>query len=259
MRHLPLSLGLLAALCPVPGAAPGQDRAPIELPKDPAAAVITLDFQGGGILRKNQEPQLLIRADGTAIVGDPYGLGKRVETKLTPAELQALLRYALHDQQFFEFDAEKVKAVVQEIQKKQGVAVAIGGASTTVIKIRTAAKEHEARCYALGTVAGQYKEVKALGQLAAVEKRLQRALYEATGGGAAELTKLRDLANGRLKKEYPDAAPLTADDLMFARWANGTLEVRYFRQGPQPGTFVSAQVSRPAQGEPKVFVKAKVK
>jgi hypothetical protein len=259
MRHVPLPLGLLAALCLVPGATRGQDKPPIELPKDPATPVITLDFLGGGILRKNQEPQLLIRADGTVIVGDPYGIGKRVEAKITPAELQALLRYTIREQHFFDFDADKVKAAVADIQRKKGIGIAIGGGSTTVIAIKTAAKEHAARYYALGTVAEQYKEVKALGQLLAVERRLQRTMYQATAGGAADLDKLRKLANERLKKEYPDAAPLTADDLMFARWAKDTLEVRFFRRGAQAGTFVSAQVSRPAQGEPTVFVKAKVK
>ena len=240
--------------------AQGQDKAPIELPKDPTTPVITLDFQGGGILRKNQEPHLVIRADGTVTVGDPYGVGSRIETRIPVAEVQALLRFAIRDQHFFDFDDAKVKAAIAEIQKKKGIATRVTGASSTIVRIKTAVKEHEAKYYALSTVANQYKEVKELGQLLAVEQRLSRVKNEAIAGGSAEVVKLLTLANEHLRKEFPDAQPLTPSDLQSARWqGEDTLIVSFFRRGAQPDLFVASTVTRPAKGEVKVFVKAKVK
>jgi len=204
MRQSPFLIGLIATLLSA-AVAQGQDRAPIELPKDPTTPVITLDFRGGRLVRKNQEPQLTIRADGTVIVGDPFGHGKRVEGKIRIAEVQALLRYAIRDQHFFDFDPEKVKAAIAEIQKKKGVAIRVGDGSTTTIRLQTAAKEHQAGYYALSTFANQYKEVKALTQLLAVEQRLNRVRYEVTAGGSDEVAKLLKLANEHLRKEYPDA------------------------------------------------------
>jgi hypothetical protein len=255
----PLTL-LLATLLLDAAAVQGQDKVPIELPGDATTAVITFDHIGGGILRKDKEPQLIIRANGAVVIGDPYGLGKRVETKIPVAQLQALLRFIVQEQHFFDFDEAKVKAAIQEEMKKKGVGIAVGGGSTTVIRIKTAAKEHEARYYALGTFAKQYKDIKALAQLEAVEQRLTRVVNESVAGGPEEIAKLLALVNDRLKKEYPDAPPLTAAELQSARWqGQDTLIVRFFRGGDQPGTFVSGQVTRPAKGEPKLFVKAKLK
>ena len=186
-----------------PARAPAQAQDPIESP-DPTTPVITLDFQGGRPLRQNQEPHLLIRADGTVIVGNPYGFGKRFE-KVPLVEVQALLRFAIKEQHFLDFDDGKVKAAIAEIHKKEGVAARINGKSITIIRIKTAAKVHEARVYALATVANQYREIKALSQLREVEQRLTRVKLEATAGGAAEVVKMLTLANERLRMEYPDA------------------------------------------------------
>jgi hypothetical protein len=260
MRHRFPVLGAIAALLLGAGAAPGQDKGPIELSKDPTTPVIVLDFEGGGIIRKDKEPHLVIRADGTVTVGNPFGFGKRVQTRIPAAEVQALLRYAIREQQFFDFDAEKVKAAVADEMKKSGMGIAVGGGSTTVIRIKTAAKEHEGRYYAASAFANQYKDLKALAQFVAVERRLSRAMYEATAGGPEEVGKLVQVVNERLKKEYPDAAPLTAADLQSARWqGEDTLVATFTRMGAQPNSFVTGTVTRPAKGEAKVFVKAQGK
>ena len=83
--------------------------------------------------------------------------------------------------------------------------------------------------------------------------------HEATAGGSAEVVKLLTLANEHLRKEYPDAQPLTPTDLQSAHWQQDTLVVSFSRQGAQPGLFVAGTVTRPAQGEVKVVVKAKLK
>jgi hypothetical protein len=260
MRRPPLVVGLLAALFLSAGAVQAQDKPAIELPKDPTTPVITFDYFGGGIKRQNDEPLLIIRADGTVNVGNPYGVGKSVTTKIRIAEVRELLRYAIQEQHLLDFDQDKVKAAVADEMKKAGTGIAVGGGSTTIIRIKTAAKEHEARYYAPAAFAQQYKNIKALGELVAVEQRLQRVVHEAVAGGPDEITKALALVNERLKKDYPDARPLTAADLQAARWqGQDTLIVSFFRRGAQPDLFVAGTVTRPAKGDPTVFVKAKVK
>ena len=144
MRFLIVPLGTLAALL-VGAAAPGQEKPRIDLPRNGTTPVITLDYLGGAMKRGNDEPHLVIQADGTVIVGNPYVIGKHVETKIPLVEVQALLRYIVHEQHFFDFDPAKAKAAVQEEQKKNGVAVDVGDGSTTIIRIKTAAREYEVK------------------------------------------------------------------------------------------------------------------
>ena len=115
----------------------------------------------------------------------------------------------------------------------KGVGVDPGEGLTTIIRIKTAAKEHEVKVFALANHVNQYKEIKALAQLLAVEQRLNRVKQEATAGGSAEVGKLLALANEQLRKEYPDAQPLTAVDLQAARWQQDTLVVSFFRLRPR--------------------------
>lgn len=259
MRPFSLLFTLCATLLSA-GSAQAQDRTPIELPRDAATPVITFDYLGGGLKRASDEPQMVIQADGTVIVGNPFAIGKRVEGKIPLVEVQALLRFIVREQHFFDFDIEKVKLEIAEEQKKmKGIGIAVGGGSTTVIRVKTAAKEHEARYYALGTYANQYKGVKALAQLSEVEKRLTQVMNVTTAGGAEEMTKLLNQVNEQLKKEYRDAQPLTMNDLQSARWQGADLVVRFFRAGAENGTYVSGTATRPDGSAAKVDVKAKLK
>ncbi len=256
MRQFTLSGGLIAALLLGASAARGQA---VDLPRDPKAVVITLDHQGGGMKRADPEPVLAIHADGSVVVGNPFAIGKRVEAKIPVAEVQALLRYIVQEQHFFDFDEAKAKAAIADEVKKKGMGIGVGGASTTVIRVKTAAKEHEAKYYGLAAFAQHYKDIKALTQLAAVERRLQRVMYESLAGGPNTIAKLLAVANERLKKDYPDARPLTTADLEFARWHAGDLTVRFFRRGERPDLFVAATVMQPDPGAAKATVKAKLK
>jgi hypothetical protein len=152
----------------------------IPLPKDPKAAVITLDYRGGFTPpRRSEDPYLVIRADGSVIVTDPFGQQKTVETRLAAKDLQALLRFAIVDNNFFGFDAAKVAAAVKAEQAKKGPGLAIADAATTIIRISADGKANEAKYYALGMAANQYPAVKELGQLRAIEQKLMAVMKDA--------------------------------------------------------------------------------
>jgi RNA polymerase sigma factor (sigma-70 family) len=207
----------------------------IKLPADPNAAVITIDFLGGGIRRISNDPVMIIRGNGTVTVSDPWGFGAAGESKLTPRELQDLLQFIIRDRNFFGFNAEKVQKAVGEQVKAGGPAIAVGGGSTVIVRINADGKEHEARYYAVETFAKQYPKVKELGQLRDIADRLQ----------------------------YPTAPALTAADISTAVKRDGKTIVNFQRLGidaaKDPRTHVRANLVRPEKGEPKITVEAVLK
>src|SRR4051812_35984928 len=62
--------------------------------------VILMDSKGGMLRRVSEDPQLKVLADGTVLVGDPFGLGRAAEGKLSLEELQGLLRFVLDEEKF---------------------------------------------------------------------------------------------------------------------------------------------------------------
>src|SRR5690242_8910982 len=94
-----LALGLSAAI---------QQSPTIQLPQDRTAAVITMDLVSSfGLSRKDNRPALTIRADGAVQVVDSSGVVPAIEAKLSSDELQDLLRFAINEYHFFDFDNER--------------------------------------------------------------------------------------------------------------------------------------------------------
>src|SRR5262249_50622123 len=126
--------------------------------------------------RVNDGPFLAVHADGTVQVGAPFGPGKPFRTKIPVKEVQALLDYAVKEKQFFQLDAKRIQA---EIEKDSGGGFAgVIDASDTVVRVRTAEREHEVRFNALGFVARQYPKIERLVQLNDVAERLERLLKD---------------------------------------------------------------------------------
>jgi hypothetical protein len=237
---------------PAPPEAKGPD---IKLPADPKAAVITFDHMGGGIRRVNNDPVMIIRADGTVTVSDPWGLGGAAESKISARELQDLLRFIIRDKEFFDFDQAKVQKQMDEEMRK-GPAIAVRGAYTTIVRVQADGRDHEARYYALSTFANQYPKVKALGQLRDVEARLQRVQMTAVAGGGETLAADLKLANERLVKEHPRARPLALDDLLQVTRRDGKTVVRFHHvTAKEPQKFASVTIERTAKDEAKVTVR----
>lgn len=205
-----LTIAALFFAVPLP---PGA--AAIPLPKDPKAVVVEFSFKGGFTPpRKNNDPNLTVTAGGAVTASDPF-TGATATFQLPAEELQGLMHLIVAQKKFFDISEEKIAKAIQE--QKAGIGIAIADAATTVVKIKTADKEHEVKVYALGMQANQYKKVEALLNLVAIEKTLNQLLSTAWAGGPVAVEASLKVANAELKKTFPDLKPLAADDLRFAR------------------------------------------
>ncbi len=226
-----------------------------QLPDDPQAVVIVLDYQGGFTPpRQNQDVHLTIRADGSVATGAPWGERKRIEARLAMAELHALLNYILDEQKLAEFDADQVQRQVRDIQQQRGSFLAIADAPTTVVTVHADGKTWVARYYALSLAAGQFPEVLPLQRLLAVERRLQGIYNRLHAGGADALQRYLELANTALRAKDAQVRPLSADDLQSATsLVNGQVQLNFARQepiGPNQTRFVSVHIRDPGDGTP---------
>ena len=125
----------------------------------------------------------MILADGTLFIGAPYGISKPIKSKISQDELQDILRFAIDDNRFFDIDPKKAKAEVAASQQKSGRIFAIADAPNTSIRIQADGKDYTVEYYALSLAADQYPDVKELGQLAAIQKRLQHMISVLRDGG----------------------------------------------------------------------------
>jgi hypothetical protein len=232
---------MAGALCESPGRAgtstPGQPA--LRLPTDPNAVVFRFERTVG----TNTDPGtvLTIHADGRVEAVVPNGLVslfpadltqhvrdrnwaaqpkpeslRRLEGKLSPRQLEELLRFALHDQEFFDFEPVAVKAAIREVYQCDGDISDANDDTTTSFRIRTADRAHEVKWQRLGRAAWEFPRVERLLQLYALDRRLQQVYYVLVAGGPeqveAVVAKMNDLAQPYYGR-YPEAPRLTAADL----------------------------------------------
>lgn len=236
-----------------------------KLPKDKKAAVITLDHKGGFTPRRvSDAPVLSILADGTIKMPDRFGFSKDVNGKMSQKELQALLRFIIKENKFFEYDKAKVAAKMKKAAAGRNIP-RVADASTLVIEVKIAEKSNKASQYALGLMANQYKTVAEIQQLSAINRRLNRLMNTVRLGGEKELKKNLALVNAELKKKFPKAKALTKHEFQscYIR-KDGSKTVSFNRlgrtaDGKYDRTYVRATIQYPAKGEPKIFVAAKLK
>jgi RNA polymerase sigma factor (sigma-70 family) len=232
---------------PVPGqtfAAKDTRRKPaIRLPTDPNAVVFRMDrcvdaatgprmvltiFADGRVIAEVPDGLLSLAAtdltrheQGRANAADPApdpGSQKSriVDGRLSARELEEVLRFALHDQEFFEFDQAAVKAAIRDKYQSDGDVFDSTDATTTGIHIQTADRSHEVRWSRLGKAAWDFPKVERLLQLHAVDRRLSQVFYVLLAGGPerveAVVVKMNELVQFYYR-HYPDAPQLTAADL----------------------------------------------
>jgi hypothetical protein len=149
---------------------PDETKQPVVLPKDPKAVVLSYDPGAGGFVRKGPPPYLQILADGQVTVTNLFD-GSKKETKITAKELEDLLRFAIHDNDFFNVTEAKIADAIKAEMAK-GTAIAVGGAGTSVIKVQANDKKHEVSYRGASAYLQAYPNIKVLAQFVAVEKRL---------------------------------------------------------------------------------------
>jgi hypothetical protein len=213
----------------------------------------------------SQAPQDLTRhAEGRAGAGgadpDPGPpKSKALEGRLSARELEDLLRFALHEQEFFAFDPAAVKAAIRDKYPSDGTVSDPTDATTTVVRIRTADQNHEVRWARLGKTVWDFPEVERLLQLSAVVRRLSQVYYVLVAGGPEHVEsvveKMNELALPHYRL-YPDAPRLTAADLSVVTPSADGSRMRFsFYRGqdknvcnPQFGVTLDV----PQEGEPTI-------
>jgi hypothetical protein len=230
-----------------------KDRSPIVLPKDPKTIVISLDYQNmwqnwGGKRRLNTDPFLMIQADGSVTAHEQFGTGKTTTSKITPEELHELLQFAIQDNNFFAFDADKVKASIEAQTPDK-----IFDATATIIRIKTAEKEHEASYYAVDHFVKWSKELR---KFEAVQRRLDQLLNKVNADGETAMKNSLKLANEQLERQFlqgqfAELPVLSKDDVQAINLKeNDRSYVSFFRKSKD----ILVEVETPMKGEPKVIV-----
>jgi RNA polymerase sigma factor (sigma-70 family) len=167
-------LGLLAAgwltYRTLLAANPAAANKEVVLPKDPKAVVLSMSVGGGMIRNASPDPFLQIQADGKVIQTDRVS-GAKKESKLTPAELQDLLRFVVYENDFLNADPKKAQAAPGK------VAAIVTDGTTTTIRIHANDKQHEASYYMVSFALTNNPNAKPLVQYAAVEWRLNQLAY----------------------------------------------------------------------------------
>src|SRR5262249_19214242 len=150
-----------------------DDRLPaVRVPDDPQATVLLWDTRRTDLPRQTEAARLQLRSDGTVSVHDPYGPGKSVAARLSPAEMQDVLGGVVHANRFFSMDQRTIDALAQ-IQPGTN-------SLTTQLRVCADGREHEIQFGDLRRLAGTVDEAR---QLAAIEERLERLVTWAYAGG----------------------------------------------------------------------------
>jgi RNA polymerase sigma factor (sigma-70 family) len=247
---LPLSPPPTLAATPISPAAP--DTAPtggpaIRLPSDANAVVLRMDRS----VDSGPSMALTVYADGRVVAEIPDGLAslsateltryaktrtsagnaaplrtKKIEGKISIRELQELVRFAIQEQEFFDFDPDAVRADIRDKYKSDGNVFDSTDATTTGFHIQTADKKHEVRWFRLAKAGWDFPKVERLLQLYAWDRQLSRLFWVLLAGGPervdAVVAKMNELVLP-FYRLYPEVPTLTAADLfMVTPFADGS-------------------------------------
>lgn len=235
----------------------GADQVKFETPREDRAEVVVYDVLGGMRPRARQEPLMSIRADKSVVLGNPSGSGKRIETRISDAELQDLLRFIVEQNRFFDFDAESVNAAIPKDAGGRENMFQIMDAPITVIRVQLRNRQGEARFYALSAAARRHPEIAALQRLSAVEKRLKTFMAWINVGGKQGAEAALKQVNARLRTEHPSIQTLSAADLDAAFvYPDGSTRAIFVRRKLNPhGELIEdivAQIHNPLEGDPEI-------
>jgi hypothetical protein len=256
------------------------DKPAIRLPNDANAVVLRMDRS----LEAARGPKMVltVHADGRVVAEVPDGLlslsaselteyarglanpadpaapkGQVLEGRLSARELEEVLRFTLHDQEFFQFDPVAVKAAIREKYQSDGNVKDSTDATTTVFHIQTADRRHEVRWSRLTKAAWDFPKVERLLQLFAVDQRLSQVFYVLLAGGPERIEAVVTTMNGLLGRYYssnPAVPRLTAADLYrVTPSADGSQTEFFFSRNKDKqvrNPLFEASIIVPQQGEP---------
>src|SRR5262249_47535019 len=167
--------------------------------------------------RKDDRPLLTIFANGVIRIVDSSSEVAPIEAKISADAFQDLLRFAIDEHHFFDFDNTAASQQLRAEEDKSGLRHAIFDASTTVIRIRTSERDHTGEFYALRNYLEAYPSVKPLQDLYSVQERLLKLSYEIEAGGEEGIGAALKVANEFLRKTYPKVPLLVPADFLYTR------------------------------------------
>ena len=159
------------------------------LPADPKAVVISWRSEGGQA-GQAADPDLVVHADGTVIVGSRLTGGRPAEGRIPPERLQELLRFAIDESAFFDVAPGQLERQIEASQRARADAGSAGGAvavptgppyldaGTTRLMIAADDRRHEVSQQGLFAAAREHPEIAALGRLRTIELRLLELAQE---------------------------------------------------------------------------------
>ena len=193
---------------------------------------VIYDSLGGMIPRTGNQPLLTIQTDGHAILGDPYGTGRRIEQQLSPIQIQQLLDFIIGQNGFFDIDAPAIQLQIRKQQNTNGRIFSIADAGESIIRVCSGKNQKEVKFYALSHAAKQFPEIQVLQQLHAIEQELKRTASWIRMGGDKGANAILAAANEHLMRNHPDIELLTLENLSTAvTGADGKLTVYFSRRG----------------------------
>jgi hypothetical protein len=168
-------------------------------------------IEDSGIKFSAEERQNFLRVD----FDEHSDVGPEIEAKISAEELQDLLRFVIDEHHFFEFDSDTALREVEEEQRKIGLTWGVFDGLTTVIRIRTAERDHTGTFYALDDYGTIFPTLKPVANFSAVEKRLSRLAWEIRAEGKENIAAALKLANEHLRKTYPNVPALLFEDFLY--------------------------------------------
>lgn len=193
---------------------PVADPRYVRLPMNPDAVVLNwsqIDVQDDKL-----SWELSIKADGRVVAvlrQEPGAKPARSEAKLSPQELQQLVQFAVHDQEFTAFDESKAWNTLLTEYEFEGDMKAPRDTLMTEIRLQTAEREHIVQWYQLGSTEVWFHEVKAIKQLVQLHARLKNKALVMQAGGDAAVEAVAGPMYAMLKSTYPKLSPFDASHL----------------------------------------------
>lgn len=181
-----------------------------QLPTDPNAVVVSLQYGGGYPIPQQQDfvptPMVRVTAAGKVITGGSSPRAPVVEWELSAAELQELLAKLLEQDRLLEIQPGEIDAAIKETGRQ----VMIADAPITTIAVRLAGREVKLEQYASRMIKNEYPEIVPLQRFVNAELRLLRLQGLAFLGGREELLAMLAAVNeaiGAKSAELPALEP----------------------------------------------------
>jgi hypothetical protein len=265
---------------PVDTGTPGKP--PIRLPTDSNAVVLRMErsvesslglrivfmiYADGRILA--ELPEGLFSLSATDLTrhaknrmenpdGDPEPQKPRLlEGNLSVQEVEELLRFAVYEQELFNFDEAEVKAAIWDEYQSDGNVRDPNDATTTGFCIQTMDRCLEVNWSRLDKAAWDFPKVEPLLQLHTLDRRLSQLFYVLLAGGQerveAVVAKMNALALPYYCR-YPDVPQLTAADLFKVTPSADDSRVRFTFSRNKDKTIrnplFEVSIDVPREGEP---------